>query len=70
LYKPTDCQQYINYRTALSRADKDRILFLAVPSDIYKSFFILPFSQDVINENLIKLFVFDIQTGEIIKWIE
>jgi len=62
--------QYINYRTALSRVDKDRILFLAIPSDIYKSFFIMPFSQNVINDNYIKFFVFDLQTGEIVKWIE
>ena len=31
--------QFINYRTALRLEDPDRILYLAVPSAIYNSFF-------------------------------
>ena len=60
--------QYIDYRTALAADDPERMLFLAVPSTIYKSFFTLPFTQTVVAENHLKLLVYDIRQEAISVW--
>jgi hypothetical protein len=61
--------QFINYRIALEEEDVDRLLYLAVPFDIYKHFFKYPFIQTVIRCNQIPLLVYDIEKQEIFKWI-
>ncbi len=61
--------QFINYRIALEEEDADRLLYLAVPFDIYKHFFKYPFIQTVIRRNQIPLLVYDIEKQEIFKWI-
>ncbi|MGI0482256.1 element excision factor XisH family protein [Geminocystis sp. CENA526] len=61
--------QFINYRTALRTVDQNRILYLAVPSPIYDSFFSLPFIQTIINENKLKLTIYNVDKEEIEKWI-
>jgi hypothetical protein len=61
--------QFINYRIALEEEDKDRQLYLAIPSDIYKRFFKYPFIQTVIRRNQIPLLVYDIEKQEITQWI-
>jgi hypothetical protein len=61
--------QFINYRIALEEEDVDRLLYLAVPFDIYKHFFKYPFIQTVIRRNQIPLLVYDIEKQEIFKWI-
>lgn len=61
--------QFINYRTALRLEEPKRILYLAVPSAIYNDFFNLPFTQIIVNENKLKLIIYDVDKEEIIKWI-
>jgi hypothetical protein len=61
--------QFINYRTALRIEDPDRILYLAVPLAVYNSFFDLPFPRTIVNENHIKILVYNIETEEISAWI-
>lgn len=61
--------QFINYRTALRLEDPERILYLAVPSVIYKDFFNLPFTQIIVNENKLKLIIYDVDKEEIAEWI-
>ena len=39
--------QFLNYQTALDSQEPDRILYLAIPSDTYKDFFMRPFVQTV-----------------------
>ncbi len=61
--------QFINYRTALRFEDPERILYLAVPLAIYNDFFNLPFTQIIINENQLKLIIYDVEKEEIAQWI-
>lgn len=43
--------QYRNYILALQKEEPDRVLYLAIPDDTYRQFFILPFVQDAIEFN-------------------
>jgi len=61
--------QFINYRTALRREEPDRVLYLAVPDLAYNSFFQLDFPALVVEENFVKLLVYDIQREQIVRWI-
>jgi len=60
--------QFINYRAALRREDADRILYLAVPDLTYNSFFQLDFPASMLQENAIKLIVYNIKNQEIVQW--
>jgi hypothetical protein len=61
--------QFINYRIALEEEGSDRLLYLAIPLDIYKRFFKYPFIQTVISRNQIPLLVYDTEKQEVSKWI-
>ena len=61
--------QFINYRIALEEEDAERLLYLAVPLDIYKRFFKYTFIQTVIRRNQIPLLVYDTQKQEVAEWI-
>ncbi len=60
--------QFINYRTALKLNDPHRILYLAVPSLTYNSFFQLDFTKTIIEENHLKLLVYNVVAQEIVLW--
>lgn len=62
--------QFITYQTALETVQPDRILFLAVPADIYHRFFAEPLVQVVIAREAIKLVIFDEDQEAIEQWIE
>ena len=61
--------QFIHYRMVLKEEEPERILYLAIPSNVYKDFFMLPFTQNSIETNQLKLIVYDTKTEEIIKWL-
>lgn len=61
--------QFINYRIALEDDDPERLLYLAVPLDVYKRFFKYSFIQKVIQRNQIPLLVYDTEKKEIAQWI-
>jgi hypothetical protein len=61
--------QFINYRIALEDDDPERLLYLAVPLDVYKRFFKYSFIQTVIQRNQIPLLVYDTEKKEIAQWI-
>jgi hypothetical protein len=61
--------QFINYRTALRVEEPSRNLYLAVPLVTYNDFFNLPFIQTVVNENKLKIIIYDVETEEIAQWI-
>lgn len=61
--------QFINYRTALRAEEPSRNLYLAVPLVTYNDFFNLPFIQTVVNENKLKLIIYNLETEEIEQWI-
>jgi len=60
--------QFINYRLALRLKEAERILYLAVSSDIYDEFFSRRFIQRVIAEHQLKLLIFNAQREEIVLW--
>lgn len=62
--------QFINYRLALAEQQPARVLYLAVPLDTYRDFFGLPFTQHVVQENHLKLIVYNAQMELITQWQE
>ena len=60
--------QFINYRGALKRREPARVLYLAVPNRTYQSFFQLEFPQAIIEENQVKLLIYDVQQEAIVLW--
>ncbi|MBO1050923.1 MAG: fatty-acid oxidation protein subunit alpha [Dolichospermum sp. DET73] len=61
--------QFINYRGALRRRQPDRVLYLAVPLTTYKTFFSLDFPRDMIEENQVKMIIYDVENEVIAEWI-
>ena len=61
--------QVTNYRLMLSQVQPDRLLYVAVPSDVYHSFFQLPFIQFVLHDVQMKLVVYKIPEEVIEVWI-
>lgn len=61
--------EFIHYRLALKEEEPERILYLAVPSDVYKDFFMQPFVQKSVETNQLKLIVYDPKTEELTKWL-
>ncbi|MEA5605159.1 XisH family protein [Nostoc sp. UHCC 0252] len=62
--------QFINYRGALRRRQPERVLYLAVPLTTYKTFFQLEFPQAMIEENQVKMIIYDVEQEVIFKWIK
>ncbi|MEN8218365.1 MAG: XisH family protein [Pseudomonadota bacterium] len=60
--------QVLNYRSALKRIAPEYILYLAVPMDIYQSYFTRPLIQAVIEDYQIKFLVYDVEKKENVKW--
>jgi hypothetical protein len=61
--------QFINYRLVLQEKDPPRVLYLAIPSDIYRTFFMLTFTQRIIAQYSMKLLVYHPETEEVRAWI-
>lgn len=60
--------QFINYRGALRRREPERILYLAVPLTTYRTFFQLDFPQEMVEENRVKMIVYDVESEVIFEW--
>ena len=60
--------QFLNYRRALRTTEPDRRLYLAVPLETYKTFFMLPFIQEGVAEYQLYLLVYDAEEQVIISW--
>lgn len=61
--------QFLNYRIMLEENDPQRQLFLAVPVDIYQTFFQSRFAQVAIKRHQLALIVYDPIEEEIVTWI-
>ena len=61
--------QVMNYRLILQQEEPDRVLYLAVPVDIYETFFKLEFTQLAIANYQFKLIVYDTEQEGIVQWI-
>ena len=60
--------QFINYRTALKLVEPDRSLYLAIPEETFNGFFQLDFPKNVVQENSLKILVYNIGMQEIVTW--
>jgi len=61
--------QYTIYRDVLSRAEPERALFLAVNEEVYNNLFEEPIGELLLENQRIRLIVFDPQTEVIRQWI-
>jgi hypothetical protein len=61
--------QYLNYHSALKRIDKERILFLAVPKEVYEWEFEIEGIQNSVSDYQVKILVYDPLTQLILKWV-
>ena len=61
--------QFMSYRLILREEDPERILYLAIPSDIYNTFFQLLFARTAIQDYQLKLIVYDSSNEVIIQWL-
>jgi hypothetical protein len=61
--------QFVLYDRLLNRHEPDRQLYLAVPEDVRESIFEEEAGQVLIEEKIIRLFTFDFNREEIVKWI-
>lgn len=62
--------QYLNYRRALIGKEPERLLYLAIPTETYSSFFCLPFVRESVADYRIKLIIYDAEEEVIEKWIK
>lgn len=61
--------QFINYRVALRLKQPERVLYLAVPLFTYQEFFAEEVVRISIEENAVKLLIFDPDSQEVVQWI-
>ena len=61
--------QFNYYQLALEDLDSDRVLYLAVPEDIYNTLFTEPLTLKAIKRYGIKIIVYNIKKEIIEKWI-
>jgi hypothetical protein len=60
--------QFLNYRLALEMTEPSRIIYLAVPIDIFNTFFQERFTQAAIVQYSLKILAYEPNTEEIIEW--
>lgn len=60
--------QYRNYLLALSKEDPERVLYLAIPEDIYEQFFTLQFVQEALVYNEVNYVVYNVQEEVVVRW--
>ena len=61
--------QFINYRAALKSETPDRILYLAILYIAFNTFFQLDFPKSRVEENQVKLLVYDTLSQRELLWI-
>ena len=62
--------KFVLYRKALRKKEPDRILYLAIRTKIWNTFFQKPFIQEVVEEDEVKLIVFNFPDKSLESWIE
>ena len=61
--------QFILYHDIMSRTEPERVLYLAVRTAVFTSVFEEPIGQILLENQRVKLVVFDPQAEVIVKWI-
>ncbi|MDZ8138263.1 MAG: XisH family protein [Nostoc sp. DedQUE04] len=62
--------QFLSYRLALKATEPERVLYLAVPVDAYRTFFQLEFTQTAVQIYQVLLVVYDPVNEVIVQWIK
>lgn len=62
--------QYSNYRSLLRHINPHRKIYLAVAQGEYKTYFERLSIQAIITDQQINLLIFDLQTEEVVQWID
>ena len=63
--------QYVIYRDILQETRSEyQTLYLAINQGVYKSNFQRKLAQLIVKRNQVCLLIFDIETQEVVKWIE
>ncbi|PMB53716.1 fatty-acid oxidation protein subunit alpha [Fischerella thermalis CCMEE 5201] len=62
--------QFLSYRLALKATEPERVLYLAVPIDAYRTFFQLEFTQTAVQIYQVLLVVYDPVNEVIVQWIK
>jgi hypothetical protein len=62
--------QFNDYFVALETFDPKRILFLAIPDDVWERFFLKPVIQKSLERVSAKIVIFDPIQNTIVKWIK
>jgi hypothetical protein len=60
--------QFLKYQLALEEEQPQRLLYLAVPFDTYRSFFTLELPSLLIQRYQVRLIIFDPEEEIIVKW--
>lgn len=60
--------QCLDYQIMLEENEPDRVLYLAVPSDTYQTFFQTRFAQIVLERYPLKLLIYEPILEEILEW--
>jgi hypothetical protein len=61
--------QFLNYRLLLTEVEPDRMLYLAVPLDVYQSFFGQWLPRKAIAQYDLKIIVYDPAKEVLVKWL-
>lgn len=61
--------QFVNYRAVLEIKEPDRVLYMAIPDFADNTFFSLELPQLIVEENNLKLIIFEPEEEVIVKWI-
>ncbi|MEZ4663459.1 MAG: element excision factor XisH family protein [Caldilineaceae bacterium] len=62
--------QFVNYRIALRSHEPERTLYLAIPIEVYKTYFARQFATMVVEDQNIKLLIYDPEQEVILQWID
>ena len=60
--------QFRFYRRGISKTDPERVLFLAIPKDVYSQFELRDFYMELIEDENIFLLIFNPLTRRIESW--
>ncbi len=61
--------QFLNYQLILEKQEKKRQLYLAIPHEIYRTFFQSVFVQTTSQRYQLKFIIYEPATEEIVRWI-
>jgi XisH protein len=61
--------QFLSYRLALESVEPNRTLYLAVPVDVYQTFFQYEFTQTAVQRYQVLIIVYDPASEVIVQWI-